>query len=183
MKIIVEIILGFISLTMSYAFWNCAKSPRFCAKVMNDYEELKKIYNHVGTEKFKSEGEKIKPIIGNSSIGYSGNIAMLLEAGLQALDKTRNMLLVVIILLFIGSYYFLGGIFLTIEIILFIIVAFPEISASAKNNVATDIQGVMLNIYKWDQVNPEECKQFFNQEQKKYLENIYRVVVEKDSLC
>lgn len=180
MKIIIEIILGFVSLIMSYAFWNCVKSPKFFIRVANDFEELKKIYDHFGADQIRSESEKVRPMIGDSSMGYSGNIAIWLQASLKALDKTRNMLLVITALLFVGSFYFLGGVFLTIEIILFIMMAFPEISPSAKNNMVSDIQTIMLNVHKWNRVNPEECKQFCANERRLYLSNIYRVVVEKD---
>ena len=69
---------------------------------MNDYEELQKIYDNIGAKQFESKLEKVSPLFGGS-VGYSGNIAIWLNAGLQALDRTRNMLLVVIILFFIGT--------------------------------------------------------------------------------
>ena len=172
-KIIIEIVLGFILMGIGSAFWNCVKSPKFLAKILGDYDELKKFFHHLGKEKIKQESEFVDP-----EIGYSANIALWIKASISALDKTRNMLLVVIIAILIGSY-FLGNVFLFINIALFIFVAFPNISASAKNNIFYDIHTVMLNVYKWNKVDHNECEHFCNVEQPRTLKNIYRVVTEE----
>ncbi|MCX5749035.1 MAG: hypothetical protein NTZ10_02145 [Candidatus Saganbacteria bacterium] len=172
-KVIVEIILGFILLGVSSAFWNCVKSPKFLANVLGDYDELKRFFHHLGKENIKHESEVVDP-----KIGFSANIVLWIKASLSALDKTRNMLLVVIIGIFIGSY-FLGNIFLLINAVLFFIMAFPSISAAAKNNIITDIHTIMLNVYKWNKVNHAECERFCNLEQPRIMKNIYRVVTEE----
>lgn len=175
-KIIIEIILGFVLLGVSSAFWNCVKSPKFLAKLLGDYAELKKFYNHLGVEKIEQESEKVAPI--NEKLGFSTNIVLWMKASISALDRTRNMLAVVIIGILIGSY-FLGNIFLFINIALFIVMAFLGIAASAQNNIFSDIHTMMLNVYKWDKVNHSECEHFCNVEQPRILKNIYRVVTEK----
>ncbi len=172
-KIIIEIILGFILLVVSSGFWNCVKSPKFLAKTLGDYDELKKFYHHLGKDKIKQESEVVDP-----KIGFSANIALWIKASVSALDKTRNMLLIVIIGIFIGSY-FLGNIFLLINIVLFFIMAFPSISTDAKNNIITDIHTIMLNVYKWNKVDQAECEHFCNTERPRILKNIYRVVTEE----
>jgi hypothetical protein len=175
-KIVIEIILGFILLGISSAFWNCVKSPKFLAKLLGDYGELKKFYNYLGAEKIKQESEKVAPV--NEKLGFSTNIVLWMRASISALDRTRNMLAVVIIGILIGSY-FLGNIFILINIVLFVAMVFPSISADAKNNIMTDIHTIMLNVYKWDKVNHSECEHFCNIEQPRILKNIYRVVTEK----
>ncbi len=175
-KIIIEIILGFILLLVSYSFWNCIKSPKFLAKTLGDYDELKKFFYHLGKEKIEQESEKINPI--DNKFGFPANIALWIKASISAFDKTRNVLLIVVIGIFIGSY-FLGYIFLLINAALFFMMAFPSISASAKNNVITDIHTIMLNIYKWNKINRVECEHFCNTEQPKILKNIYKVITEE----
>lgn len=175
-KIIIEIILGFILLVVSSSFWNCVKSPKFLAKTLGDYDELKKFFHHLGKEKIEQESEKVNPI--NDKSGFSANIILWLKSSISALDKTRNMLLVVTIGIFIGSY-FLGNIFLLINVVLFFIMVFPSISADAKNNIITDIHTIMLNVYKWNKVNQAECEHFCNTERPRILKNIYRVVTEE----
>jgi len=88
------------------------------------------------------------------------------------------MLLVAIIGIFIGSY-FLRNIFLLINVVLFFIMFFPSISASAQNNIFSDIHTIMLNVYKWNKVNHAECERFCNTEQPRILKNIYKVVTEE----
>lgn len=172
-KIIIEIILGFILLVVSSGFWNCVKSPKFLAKTLGDYDELKKFFHHLGKEKIKQESEVVDP-----KVGFSANIVLWIKASISALDKTRNMLLVAIIGIFIGSY-FLGNIFLLINVVLFFIMFFPGISASAQNNIFSDIHTIMLNVYKWNKVNHAECEHFCNTEQPRILKNIYKVVTEE----
>ena len=175
-KIIIEIILGFILLAASSGFWNCVKSPKFFAKTLGDYDELKKFFHHLEKEKIKQESEKVTPV--NEKLGFSTNIVLWIEASISALDKTRNMLAVVIIGILVVSY-FLGNIFLLINVVLFVIVAFQGISASAQNNIFFDIFKIMLNVYKWNKVNKDECEHFCNIEQPRILRNIYKVVTEE----
>lgn len=172
-KITIEIILGFTVLGVSSAFWNCVKSPKFLAKLLSDYDELSKFYHYLGKEKIEQESEKVNP-----KIDYSLNIAIWIQASISALDKTRNMLLVAIIGILAGSY-FLGNIFLFINITLFIITAFPSISAPAQNNIFSDIHTIMLNVYKWNKVDHAECERYCNLEKPEILKNIYRVVTEE----
>jgi hypothetical protein len=172
-KIIVEIVLGYILLCISSGFWNCVKSPKFLANTLGNYDELKRFFQHLGKEKIKQESEVVDP-----KIGFSANIALWIKASVSALDKTRNMSLIVIIGIFIVSY-FIGNIFLLINIALFFVMAFPNISASAKNNIFSDIHTIMLNVYKWNNVNRAECEHFCNTEQPRILRNIYKVVTEE----
>jgi|WetSurMetagenome_2_1015567.scaffolds.fasta_scaffold10665_4 hypothetical protein len=172
-KVIIEIILGVVLLCVSSSFWNCVKSPKFLAKILGDYDELKKFCHHIGKEKIEQESEKVNP-----QIGYSASIALWIKASISALDKTRNMLLVITIGILIGSY-FLGNIFLFINIALFVLMAFPSISAPAQNNIFSDIHTIMVNVYKWDKVNRAECEHFCNFEQPRFLKNIYKAVTEE----
>ena len=175
-SIVIEVILGFVLLGVSSAFWNCVNSPKFLAKTLGDYDELKKFYDHLGVDKIRQEGEKVNPI--NEKLGFSTNIILWMKASISALDNTRNMLVLVIVGILIGSY-FLGNVFLFINIVLFIIMAFPNIAASAQNNIFSDIHTIMLNVYKWNKVNHSECERFCNVEQPRILKNIYKVVTKE----
>jgi hypothetical protein len=179
-KIVVEIVLGFILLSISFAFWNCVKSPKFLAKILGDYEELKRFYHYLGKEKIELESKKIEPLPfdENPNIGFQVNIALWIKASISALDKTRNMLFVAILGILIGSY-FLGNAFLLINVLFFIVMAFPNISASAKNNIITDIHVLMVNVCKWNKIDHNECERFCNLEQPKILKNIYTIVTEE----
>lgn len=172
-KIIIEIILGFILLCISSGFWNCVKSPKLLAKTLGNYDELKRVFHHLGKETLKQESEVV-----DATIGFSANIALWINASVSALDKTRNMSLLVIIGIFVGSY-FIGNMFLLINVALFVIMAFPSISASAQNSIFSDIHTIMLNVYKWNNVNRAECEHFCNTEQPRLLKNIYKVVTEE----
>lgn len=182
-KIIIEIILGLILAGVSSAFWNCVKSPKILGKLLGDYNELKKFYHHLGKEKIEQGGknfpdENAKPA--NNSLWFQTIIVSWIKASVSALDKTRNMLLVVILGILIGSY-FLGYIFLFINLALFFITMFPKdkIYSSALANLFQDIHVLMTNVYKWNKVDHLECERFCNMEQPRILKNVYRVVTEE----
>ena len=172
-KIIIEIILGFILLMVGPCFWDCVKSPKFLAKTLGDYDALRKFFHHLGKEKIKELSENI-----DTKIGFSMDIALWIKASVSTLAKTRNKLLAVIIGIFIGSY-FLGNIFLLINIVLFFTMVFLSISKPAKNNIFFDIYTIMLNVDKWNKVNRAECEHFCNVEQPRILKNIYKIVTEE----
>ena len=175
-KIIIEIILGLILAGVGSTFWNCVKSPKILGKLLDDYDELKRFYNNFLRKKQNwQEIEKDEP-----KIGYYEEITCWMKASLFALDKARNMMLVVIIGIFIASY-FLGSIFLFINIVLFAILLFPldRIHSSALANLFQDIHKIMFNVYKWNHVHHAECQHFCNIEQPRIFKNIYRVVTEE----
>ena len=177
-KIIIEIILCIILLGISATFWDCIKSIKFMANFFRDYEELKRVYQYYKEKIIKGSTEiKPLPISENPNIGFEYNVVLLIQSSITTLDKTRNMLLVFIVGIFIGSY-FLGNVFLFINIGMFIIMAFRGISASAKNNIVSDIYAIMLNVYKWNMTDPSECEKSCNTNWK--LKNIYRVITEEN---
>ena len=169
-KIIIEIVLGVILLVISSGFWNCVKSPKFLAKTLSNYEELKKFFDNFVKDKIEQESDVVDP-----KIGFSSNIILWMKASMAALDRTRNIMLFFIIVILIGSY-FLGIVFLLINIALFFLMAFPSIAASAQNNILSDIHTIMLNVYKWNKVNHGECEHFCNIEQPRILKNIYKII-------
>lgn len=172
-KIVSEVVLGLVLLAISSSFWNCVKSPKFLMTTLGDYQELKKFFHHLSKERIVQESEKVDP-----QIGYSANIALCIKSSVSALDQTRNMLLLVIIGIFVGSY-FLGTKFLFINFGLFVVAAFPRISAPAQNNIFSDIHTIMLNVYKWNKVDHSECEHFCNIERPRYLRSVYRVITEE----
>lgn len=171
-KIIVEIVLGFITLTLGSGFWNCVKSPKFLGNVLEDYDELKKYYLYVGKDSITKDSDKIE-----QKVPFSVMIGLWIKASFSALDKTKYMLFLVITAIFVGSY-FLMPLCLLINIVLFFLMAYPDISSSAKNNMMQDVRVMLVNIHKWNKINPQECKNFCTVEQPKMLKNIYRLTVE-----
>ena len=172
-KVISEIIISYALLTLSSGFWNCIKSPKYLAITLGDYEFLKKMYHTLGKETIKQESDKLNP-----KVGYSLNIVFWIKASISALDQTRNTLLILIIGILIGSGY-LGMIFFFINVSLFFLMCFRPIISSAKTNILSDVRMIMLNVYKWNESDHNECKIFCNEEQPRMLKNIYKIISEE----
>src|SRR3990172_3656554 len=175
LKIIIEVVLGIILISLSSSFWACIKSQKYLGKALSDYNELKKYFNFIGSEKIYQESQNVQPILGS----YSNNMATWMKASFSALDKTRNMMLFFSIIVILASY-FLGIEFLLINIVVFFLLSFSPLPASAKNNMISDVHTMFLNIYKWNSVEPVECKRFCTSEQSRIFKNVYNIILEPD---
>jgi hypothetical protein len=158
-----------ILLGISYAFWNCAKSPRALGKLLGDYNRLKAIYLACRTD-VERDSQTVDPLV-----GYPKDIMIIFKASVTALERTRNMVLVPTIGLLIGSY-FLGSIFLLVNIGIFFVMAFPGLSGSSVKNLLSDVYAIMLRVHKWRRVNDAACEDFCVREQPRILQAIYRVL-------
>ena len=177
LRIVIEVILGILLLTFASSFWACVKSPRFLGRVLADYDQLKAFFDFLGVDKICQESQVVEPILGS----FPANIATWMKASFAALNKARNMTLflsVVIILITL----LLGIEYLLINTAIFCLAALYPMPASAKNNMFSDIHTIILNVYKWNSVEEEECKAFCNGEQPRILKNIYRLVSESSSV-
>jgi hypothetical protein len=70
--------------------------------------------------------------------------------------------------------YLMGLPFLIASLAAFILPSFSPIAASAKNNNATHVHTVVLNVYKWNETAPDECSRYC--EQDAGLRQVYRTV-------
>ena len=172
-KIITEFVLGMILLALGAGFWACVKSPSFIADILSNRKAIERYINKIGIIKIIEDSKEIKPIVDS----YSYNMIMLLKEGIGSLDQARNMNLI-IGLIIIGGSYFLGLTFLLINIVIFLLTAGFPLPASAQNNAFSDVYSLILNVYKWNNDSPEECKNFCLNEQYRLLKNIYIVVLD-----
>ena len=171
-KIILEVLLGFAVLILGFGFWSAGRGPAFMKKLLSDSQELEKIIKYIGEENLINDGKEVEPSFGS----YENNVSLFLSLGIKGLDRTRNFMLIFVLVLLLSSF-FLDSKFLIINICLFFLSAVGGVHSTVKNSIVTDIHSVMLNIYKWNAMNPENCKNFCVNE-KPYLKNIY-VLIEK----
>jgi hypothetical protein len=172
LKIVIELVLAVALQMTGSAFWSCVKSLKFRQSILADPEAIKKILSTVDKDQFRQESKKIQPI-GKT---YADNIDLVLSTGGKLQNKTRNILLIPIVAIFIGSNY-LGESFVILNSCLFFVLSWFRISATVQKNVFSDVLGVCLNINKWNSVNAEECEKFCNQE-RPVFKYAYKVVSE-----
>ena len=151
-RIPLEILLATLALFLGTSFWAVAKSPAHLRGVLGDIGELTRFVDFLGRDNLIKEAESVKPVFGS----YLKNIQLFEKAHLIALNKTRNILSVLTILL-IGASYFVGLTYMIINIAFFLLPVVREIPASAKDNNITHVHTVILNVYEWNKTDPGGC--------------------------
>ncbi|MGI0060306.1 MAG: hypothetical protein ACREBJ_11125, partial [Nitrosotalea sp.] len=181
-KIVLEIILALVTLSIGSLFWNCVKSPIILGRLFTDYTEIKKLSQYLGKEKIINNPNLLNKgiVFGNDSLWFQTSIASWIKASVSTLDKIRNVLFLLAALVLILSF-FLNHTFLIINLILFLVTLLPanKIHKSALANLFQDIHVLMTHVYRWNIIDQSSCKSFCNIEQPRFLKNIYRVVVEE----
>ena len=172
MSWIFEIIICFAILIAANFFWSAIGAVPFQRKLIQSYDELKKLIAFIGEDRLKSEGETVEPAFGS----YSNNIVILLSAGIRTMDNMRNISAFIIIVLLAVSFA-INPWFALVNFTLFLLIRFMDVHSYIKNSVATDIRSVLLNIYKWNKVDHSACMHFCTEE-KPYLRVLYQVVTE-----
>ncbi|MGA3243628.1 MAG: hypothetical protein ABSE41_03360 [Bacteroidota bacterium] len=169
--IVIEIFLVIFLYYAAVAFWGCVKSPKFLGHILSDYGELKKFFNFLGQDKIKLESQNVQPVLDS----YANNIGSWMKASFSSLDKARNISGVIIALILVATC-FLGLFFVLFNLIFFLLIFFWPIPAPAQNNMWSDVQTIILTVYKWNEVDPEHCKEFCTTDQPRMLKNIYQLV-------
>jgi hypothetical protein len=170
LKIIIEIVLVITTYFLSVNFWLCLKSPKFLGETLLNYNIIKEIYK-ISKEDILNYKMDI-PVM-----GFDINIGMWLSASIKTLDKVRNQLFVVLIIVGVGSFL-LGVVYWLIVMGVFFLTSFTKVSGSAAKNIYNDILTVMNNVYHWNQNDPKKCKEFCYITKPRYLKNIYQVIIE-----
>lgn len=170
---VIEIILAFTIIILSNIFWSALRAAIFQRKLLQNGGELSRIITLLGKDKLKLEAEGVQPAFGS----YGKNIIIFLSLGIKAMNRTRNFIAVVNVILLAVGFIFLNkwlGIF---NLVLFFLVKFTAINNYVKNTIASDIQSIILNIYKWNKVDPRTCEQFCREE-KPCLRVLYKIVMD-----
>ena len=171
-RILVEIVLGFGTLAAGRVFWSVLKSGKFSRSLLKDATELSRIASTVGHERLINESRRVEPVLGDS---YPYNIGLLLQSGITALDKLRNLSLL-ISAFFVGISVLLGFSFSVTSALLFFFAGFLPIDSYVKSSVAEDFIRVLTNLLKWNTVEPEACRKFCTVE-KPWLKTLYEVAL------
>ena len=174
-KIIVEVILAILSFGMGYAFWSCVKSPKFLGRTIANQEELEKYISFIGKDKIIEDVKKSEtPPRG---LTHDALILITISSRIKATDSGRNVAGFIFLIVLIGSY-FLSRTFVIINLICFFLMWLSKISASAQNNVFNDINSLIRNIYRWHQMEPENCQNFCLNERPRFATMYWTIISE-----
>ena len=151
-KIIIEVVLVAGLLAAGGSFWVCAKARGHFVRFIRDQSTLKQFFDFVGRDKLIAEAATIEPVFGS----FADNMVALGKVHFGAMDHTRNLTFIAVVVLLAVSYW-LGFYFFIANGILFILLGFGDVSGYAKSNSATHAHELVGNIYKWYQIDPEAC--------------------------
>jgi hypothetical protein len=172
LKIILELALGIVLLVMGAGFWAIIKSPYHMKSLLLDRNELRTFIDYLGSSKLIQEALSVEPVFGS----YLQNITLFEKTHIISLAKTRNLLIALLILIVIVSY-FMGIRYAVINLLIFCLPAIFPIPASAKNNNVTHLHTVIINLYKWHITDSAACEKYCTQENPS-LQILYHLVTE-----
>ena len=168
-KIIIECILAYFSVVLGTQFKNCIQYSNLVKRMFGDYTRLKKMYDSLGEVNVIKDSMKL-----DTKTPYSVTIDLWLSAGVSSNKKIQYICLSFIICILVGSY-FMGVVFVLINLALIALFLFFT-SPSVSTSMIEDVRMVMAIVYKWHKTNPDQCKDFCNNEQPLALKNIYKVL-------
>lgn len=171
-KFLVEIVLGILMLMCSFSFWSIIKLPAHLSSVLADPSELKRILGIIGSDRLKKEAESIEPVYGS----YLKNMMIDKLSLFGALRMTKNLTLLGAAIL-IALSYFLGIIFVIINFLLFLLPSLLGPQPIAKQHNYNHLYTVILNVYKWNKVDPNGCLAYCNKEDLS-LKQVYLTISE-----
>jgi hypothetical protein len=154
-KILVELGLVVVMLILATSFWALKKSPAHLRALLADPVELCRICDLIGREKLIQEAAVVEPVYGS----YASNIETWDEAHERSLRHTARAVGIAIIVIMIASW-FLGFAYFLAVLVTFAIPAIWEIPASAKNNNATHVHTIIVNLIRWSEVDDPSCSEY-----------------------
>jgi len=157
LHIIIEIVLAIAVLFASQTFWQLRKRERFLKQVICDPLLLQSL---ISLETLASPPPHISFLASlpaqKNEVRYVLNIKCVSDADRTTQRRVLFAFAVPIIAIFIGSC-FLGTLYLTINVVLFLSAAFAPISSSAQSNALDHIFTIAVILHKWRLDKPAEC--------------------------
>ena len=177
MNIAIEIVLSIIVIFIGINVGNIYKRNKLIRKTMQDDIKLNKLIKSMYSDGvFNAAPEEISITGRFYTDNYLINIMNEIQSSKVALDKARNMLLIGLIIILAVSYY-IGNIYIIINLMLFIIIALiTPLGESAIKNAYLDVRSISWNLYHFYREQPKECEAFIKEAYS--LEKVFKAIKE-----
>jgi len=144
-RIGIEIALVALLSFSAVGFWQTIKGRRYRKRITRDQEFLDSFIKTLNSEKpFSERTSEMEPIRGD----WAWNMLLATRSDLGALSTLRNAYLVVCVAILIGSF-FLGLVYLGINIAVFLFLAMPGVSGPAQNDALKQVLSIAQIMYRW----------------------------------
>jgi len=144
-RIAIEVALAAVLSFSSVGFWQVVKGRRYGKRLAQDQEFLDNFTQRLNSDKPFSERTSGLQMIRDS---WAFNMLLVTKSELQALGMLRNLNLVVCLAILAGSF-FLGIVYLAVNIFLFMFWALTGLSAAAQNNTLKMLLSMAQILYCW----------------------------------
>ncbi len=172
-KYLLEVALALTMMGFAASFWSLGKAPGHLRRLLSDREEIREVVQLLRARGLVADSAAIEPSFGS----FADNIRLFETAHLIGFRQSRFIVAGLAAAILVGSY-FMGHVYLLINLALFALPAmFPPV-ASAKNQNVTHLHTVMLNLLKWRAVEPAEVARYC-QEEKPGFATLYSVLGEE----
>jgi hypothetical protein len=154
-RIAVEILLGLITFFAGGLYWQLRKRAKFLAEAITCQPLLDQF---ISRETLEGASPMVTPFA-EKKVTYALNVQLVVDADTASQRRTTFIFVLVLAATLIVSY-FLGMVYLGINIVLFFISAFSPISPSARSNALQHILALALILHRWRAENPAECDEW-----------------------
>jgi hypothetical protein len=171
-RIIIEIILAAAMLHPAFMFWQLRKRKRFWKQAIHDRAFCESL---ISRESLANPPSDVLSYVRSppTEAGYMWNLKVLFDADKRALRRFSILYGALIAAILIASF-FLGLVFLAINVVLFFLAVFVPIRTDACSDASENIFTIGLILHKWRLDNAAECDQFV--EQAYGLRTVYEAV-------
>jgi hypothetical protein len=173
-KLVIEVPLATISAAGGSSFWSLSKLPKYLNAVMSTASNLETLQLTQFTGVIKIDPGK------EAKIGYTALLYSDVSSSLSAWRTTKYISLAFVLLIFVVSF-FLGIVYLAVNVVAFVLSSFMEIQTSAQGNVFRDVQVMLGRIDRWMKADPEGCRKYCMETNPKYFREMF-LSVEKRNL-
>ena len=173
-KVVLEVVLSFITLAVGSSFWSLVRLPKYLLAVMRTPGnlDLLQISQFTGVIEVDPNLE--------ARIGYPSLLFTDVKSSLSAWRLTKFGALIGSLML-IALSFLLGLRYLVVTVLIFFLSGLMDIQKAAKGNVFRDVQVMLGRIDRWRKSDPEECRKYCTETNPKFFREMY-LAVEKRNL-
>jgi len=158
-RVAIEIVIAGILFVAAMWFWQSVKSRGYLKKCCQDEALLNRFLSELNDQKpFSQRTSQLQAFEGNWAL----NMLLRTRVSRGAFGAMKTMTLVVCLAL-IGLSYFLGLIFLAINVAIFLLWGIPGAFGAAANAALQDILSMASIAYRWKREDPLSYQEFLAQ--------------------
>jgi hypothetical protein len=155
-RIGIEIVFVLVLNFSAMGFWQSVATRRVFSKSLADQDFLDRVISALNDEKpFTERARDLRMLQG----GWANNLAAVLQVQTESLSRARSLHLIIALAVLIGSY-FLGIVYLCINVGIFFLLGLFGRTRSSVRIAYRDTVALAVILYRWRHENPKEHASF-----------------------